>query len=100
MGDEPGNAVRPHGRKRRVETARRERLDLGERPSRHHRLEAPVDRGAQGGAVDGEKDAPVLVVAENGTLAARLLPVDQRPAGCREDLERPQDALRVAGPQA
>ncbi|KAF0133186.1 MAG: hypothetical protein FD152_1702 [Xanthobacteraceae bacterium] len=100
MGDETRNTVRAHGGKRRVEPAGRQRLDLGESPRGHHRLEAPVDRRTQVGTVDGQKDPLVLMVAEDGAFPASLLPVHQRLAGCREDLERAQDALRVARPEA
>ena len=88
-----------HDRQGRVQPARRQRFDFGERTGRHHRNETIIDALPEHRPLDTEESGGAGLHRKGGRATSIGLPVRERAAGCQKDLERTQHALRIVGPQ-
>src|SRR5712675_31708 len=96
MADQPGDAMRLHGRQQRIEPPRRQFADLIERPARQHSGETGVDAAVERGAIGRDEDPRRARGIDQGRQALGL-PVGQRAAGRLDDLEGARDARAIVG---
>ena len=99
MRDEMRHAVRAHDRQRRVEAALAKHCYLLQRAGLEHDLETRVDPRLQGLSFRREEYCKNVLLIED-RRRTRGMERDETFTGRLEDLERAQDALRVARPQS